>query len=109
MASADIVKAITSGGADDNLTAVFDAFKARSRYLRTQAAITNQAELAGGTRVRITGGISPKYLVGIAGEVSACDSAPKAGFLMVDIDETEYTGRFGHHLRVPANCLARIS
>jgi hypothetical protein len=109
MTSADIVKAITSGAADDNLTAVFDAYKARSRYLRTQEAITNQAELAPGTRVRIAGGIRPRYLVGIRGTVSPRDDSPKPGFLMVDIDESEDTGRFGHHVRVPANCLARVS
>jgi hypothetical protein len=105
MSAVDVVKAITAGEADDNLEAVFNAFKARSRYVRTELALANSAELSEGTAVRIVGGLKPKYLVGITGKISAYDSAPKAGYLMVDVDEDQYTGNYGKHLRVPANCL----
>jgi hypothetical protein len=109
MSAADIIKLIGSGDADDNLSAVFDALRARSKYVRTQVALTNSAELTVGTAVRITGGISPRYLLGIKGKVSPIDDTPKAGHLMIDINEDECTGRYGKHLRVPANCLARVT
>jgi hypothetical protein len=106
---AQITAAITAGDADTGLRTVNDAIRARSRYLRDRAALTNQADLSAvGTKVTIVSGISPKYLIGVTGTVAA-DTAPKAGRILVDVTPGTYTGRYGTSLRVPAGCLARTS
>lgn len=108
MTLTEIVTAITSGEADQNITAVFDALKARQRYLRQQQSLANVAELTTGTKVRITNGISPQYLIGVTGMVSFNDLHPKPGFILMDVDDGQDTGRWsGKQIRVPASCLAR--
>jgi hypothetical protein len=109
MTAGEIIQAIAAGEADGQLEAVFQAYRARHRYLRQTAAITNQAELTAGTRVLISGSIKPKYLAGVRGTVAPSDPMAKAGSILVDIDADQYTGRYPKHLRVPANCLVRAA
>ena len=104
---ADIIQAITNGDADSDMATVSAALRARGKYLSQQKAMVNKATLAPGTRVTIRGNIRPKYLLDLTGTVS--EDGHKAGFIMVDIDAGQYTGRYGKHLNIPASCLARAS
>jgi hypothetical protein len=109
MTAGEIIQAIASGEADGQLEAVFEAYKARRKYVARSTALVNQAELLPGTAVLISGSISPKYLVGVRGKVAERDLAPRAGCILVSVDAGEYTGRYGRELRVPANCLVRAT
>lgn len=96
---------IARGEFDGQLTQLFDALKDRRKYLHQQQGLENAATLRPGDRV-LTSGLSPKYLNGLAGTVSPRPAA-KAGSLMVDIDEAEFTGRYGKHVSIPAGCLTK--
>lgn len=89
------------------LDAVQSAVTARSKYLREQEALTNQATLTPGTRV-MTKGLRPKYLNGLHGEVIATPTRRSKDIAVkIDADDRYFvTGRYNlDALAVPANCL----
>jgi hypothetical protein len=102
---------IAAGDHDAQLEPMFRALNARRKYLAGQKAAANKSEMVAGTRVKITEGIRPHYLVGITGTVST-RPARRAGDVQVDVDPA-CVGQMGKYGRggsvgVPANCLARI-
>jgi hypothetical protein len=103
-----VVEQIARGDHDEQLTVIFEAIRARRKYLSSQRSLANQATLTPGMKVVITGRISPKYLIGLSAVV-APDPAARPGSLMIDIDEGQYTGRYGKHVGVPADCLTAAS
>jgi hypothetical protein len=99
---------LAKGEFDAQLDQLGQAVRDRRKYVSQQKGLENKAALAAGDAVVITGGISPKYLIGVTGTVSQ-RAARRPGDVQVDIDE-EYrslTSRFGPSVGVPANCLAK--
>ncbi len=113
MEAQEIMKAIANGDVDDQIKVLFTALQERSKYVRAQATLRNQAELSPGTRV-VTKGLRPQYLNGLTGTVSA-RPARRRGDLTILIDEGQYTGSYGNRsnsngqtLGVPAGALTRL-
>lgn len=110
MSGREVAQAIGSGALDNELDAVISAAVARKRYLQTRKAVANQLELTPGTKVRITSGIKPKYLIGLSGTVSD-HPAKRGGDLMFEFDSDSYPfarHRFGRVVGVPASLLERV-
>ena len=103
----DVVKELDSGVYDEVLDDLIDMLVVRRRYVRDQKASENRAAFGPGTRVRVTEGISPKYMEGMTGTVSSRYAA-KAGYVKVIFDYSR--GRFlrGVEVSMPANCLEEI-
>jgi hypothetical protein len=110
MASDSIFDRMAAGEFDQQLPQLLDAIRARRKYLSQQRAFENKSVLTKGMAVVVTSGISPKYLIGVTGVVSA-RPARRQGDVQVDIDEQYHSrcSRFGKSVGVPANCLAAVS
>lgn len=95
------------------LDAVFQAYKTRSKSLRSETALVNQATLTPGTRV-VTQNLSPKYLSGLRATVTE-GKASRAGDILITVDQDDRyfamgTGRRRFNLdalAVPAASLRR--
>lgn len=108
MTEASIFERITRGEFDTQLPPLFEALRQRRKYIAAQQGLQNAASMLPGDAVVISGSISPKYLVGVTGKVSTLPP-PKPGFIQVDIDPGQDTGRFrATSLGVPAGCLTKI-
>jgi hypothetical protein len=104
--ASEIVQAIRNGDIDAQLPAVIGAMHARQDYLRRQKGAENILNMPAGTRVIITDGIRPKYLVDILGKVTVGEYKP--GYIWVEVDDRwkhSLRGRYNSPLHVPASCL----
>jgi hypothetical protein len=103
----DVISQVADGVHDVNLKALLAAVRARHEYLNRQRGLRNQVAMTPGTRVRVSGNIRPKYLLGLTGTVSGKPSN-REGDLHVQLDSHQRTGRYSHSLNVPATCLTEI-
>lgn len=94
-----IVTAILNGAADDNLDAIVDAVRTR----RTVVSQITAATLKPGDKVRIVGNISPKYLLGLVGEVSGPAQGER-----VPVQLGPEAGRYAGIAKTPASCLEKL-
>jgi hypothetical protein len=78
----DVLEGIDRLENDASLTAVYQAYRNRSKTLRDRRAMLNVATLADGTRIRLIN-IRPKYLIGTEGSIVRRHSATK---FVVDLD-----------------------
>lgn len=95
------------GASQQEVDAVWELCRARTKAIRSVEAANNMATLRPGDVVRITSGISPKYLVGAEGVVTP-HAASKAGSVSVRL--TQSVGRFSaiSPIGVPASCLTKV-
>jgi hypothetical protein len=102
-----IFEDIEAGIWDDGLDALIEAAVARRKFVQDIKGAANKIDFTVGTRVRICGNISPKYLVGLTGTVSI-QIPSRRGDLMVTLDYSR--GRFyrGSTIGIPASCLERV-
>ena len=100
----DVISAIRAGHYDaDDL----DRMRDETRTARKTAAADFGRTLKAGDRVRLTGALSPKYLIGLLGRVSATGSSHTR--IAIDLDPNQDTGRYSpEQLRVPPACLERV-
>lgn len=106
----NMLQEIRSGEFDESLDAIIRTAVARKRYLQEVKGAQNQSEFAPGTKVQITTGIKPKYLIGLTGKVSS-EPASRRGDLMFEFDDRSYpyvNHRFSRTVGVPASLLKRI-
>lgn len=98
-----VFEQLAAGLYDDKLDALAQAVRARRQYV-------SASTLTPGTKVVVSSGIKPKYLIGVTGTISPAQ-ARRSGDLMVNIDEQYHArvARFGTHVGVPASCLSRVS
>lgn len=97
-----IIAAILDGSVDDELTAVSQAIQTRKRQLREGQALLNKVTLGPGARVR-TKNLKPKYLSGLTGTVLENQAGKRD--IQVQLDLSQYTGRYSHTIGIPASCL----
>jgi hypothetical protein len=98
-----IIKRIRAGEYDDRIRDINHAAYERSKLMRDQRVLDKRAELGPGVRVRLAGGISPKYLLGWEGEVVSVAKTRAT----VNFEGTR--GRFtGDALRCPIDTLEVI-
>jgi hypothetical protein len=104
----DVLGALIRGDLDAHLEQVDVVLRARRRHLRElkgQEALT----LAPGTRVRIVGNISPRYLAGVTGTVRRVEARGAKGLVRIDVDPGCGTGRYPRaDLGVPASCVEAL-
>jgi hypothetical protein len=92
----------------DALERIQTVLNASVKAARTKQAARTKASLSPGDRVRITGSISPKYLIGCEGTV-ASRQARRGGDVQVQMDKDFLARRFsGAEVGVPASCLEKI-
>jgi hypothetical protein len=98
------------GTADENeITAVFETARARSKGLRTIRAAEAKATLRPGDRVRLTN-LRPQYVNGATGTVA--DTGGVGGKVLVTLDDNvdgRVRARFGPSIRVPASALLAVA
>lgn len=110
MKASTIASHILEGQHDDDLDVIRDAIRSRAEIIRTQDAAKLRAQLRKGTKVRTTGNLSPKYLLGLTGKVKAVNGE-KAD---VTFDEPFMLRRYQHshehygHLGIPLTCLEKV-
>jgi hypothetical protein len=102
MTLTEIITAIASGDADENLTAVYEAYKERSRLLRSQRGTINRLTITPGTRVRLTN-IKPNYLIGREGVVVTARTSSTR--IAVEFDPS--IPGWGNPVMVPATAVER--
>lgn len=83
----------------EDMLVIFEACKAKQKSIARMMVRT----LKPGDRVRI-GSIKPRYMEGVTGQVVECRETK----IEIEIDEGQYTGRFGRKLIVPASSLSII-
>lgn len=86
----------------EELDAISEATRERSRSLRTIAVIVNKANFTPGTRV-VTRGLKPKYLNGLHGEVIA-GFVKRKGDILVRIDSEYRDGAERYVSSVTGTC-----
>jgi hypothetical protein len=108
MTEPSIFARLANGEFDSQLEQLAAAVRDRRKYATTQQGLANKADMGPGTKVTVTGRISPKYLIGVTGTVSVLP-ARRAADVQVDIDEAylDLCRRFGKSVGVPASCLTK--
>ena len=103
----DVTQFIASAD-NDQLDVMWSAAKARTKALKAEDRIAGLAKFKVGDTVELHG-LSPKYLNGCIGEITAREGDR----FWVALEENNFLNpraweRFGKHVRVPANCLKAL-
>jgi hypothetical protein len=101
------VAAFIGGASQAEVDSIFNLCKNRTKVIGTVAAAEAMSTMKPGDKVMITGRISPKYLIGATGTVSA-QPASRSGSISVVLDHG--AGRFSGitPIGVPASCLTKV-
>jgi len=104
-----VLLAIAGGTCDDDLDAVFNVYKDRSKFVRNLGAVENYATITVGQKVELVN-ISPKYLAGMTGEVT--DKDGKNFTVLLDPEFRAEAGRYvgldGKLTRVKPNLIKSL-
>lgn len=96
----DVILSILNGQEDERLDNIAEAIRQRKRAV----ALSRAATLKPGDKVRITGGISPKYLIGLVGEVAG---PPQGDRIPVKLGPE--AGRYSGTARTPISCVEPVA
>ena len=93
----------------DELQAVNDACRIRSKHIRERDARLQSTQFQKGDRVRIDG-LRPKYLSTVVGTIIKVD----VGSVTVERDQTVMqtdprASKYHRNLKIPANCATKIT
>lgn len=116
MKQTDLINLVLDGRLDSILDRLSEAVFARKKMIREQKAIQNRLTMTVGTRVRITTGLRPKYLVGLLGTVVEpwkLPREPKKDAIAVHLDTDPGVPargrlRYDQTLAIPASCLEEV-
>jgi hypothetical protein len=99
-------KHLARGSLDEYIPKIIHATNARQVFIRSTKLEQGLAEFGRvGTKVRITTGIKPKYLIGMSGVVVARPSSMAARHGTIAVDMGAPIRRYGRILGIPASCL----
>lgn len=86
-----VLLAIAGGTCDDDLDALYDTYKERTKFVRSLTVLENYTTIMIGQRV-MTANIRPKYLSGLTGEVTHKDG--KNFVVLLDPDQRASAKRY---------------
>lgn len=107
MTLTEIITAIASGDADENIQAIYEAYRERSRLLRAQKSTINRLTIGLGQRVRLVN-IRPKDLVGLEGVVVKAPAGRRASRTRIPVLLDTPIPGFGNPIMAPATAVEAI-